>query len=63
MSIFSKILQSLRNSVLDPEITPDVLRERYEGMNDTELGNIDEAELTPEARGVLRSVKAGRNRK
>jgi|WetSurMetagenome_2_1015567.scaffolds.fasta_scaffold1005840_2 hypothetical protein len=63
MTIFKKLWTSLRNSVMDPPITPEILRQRYSAMNDVQLNTINEKELTPMAAEAYKAELTSRKHK
>lgn len=63
MTILGKLLASLRNSVMDPPISKEILRQRYAGMSDAQLKTIDEKELTQMAAEALKAELAFRKQK
>ena len=63
MTFIGKIWTKLRNSVMDPPITPEILRQRYSEMTDEQLTTIKEKELTPMAAEAYRAELAARKQK
>jgi len=63
MTILGKLWTSLRNSVMEAPITPEILRQRYSGMSDKQLETIDIKELTPMAAEAYQAEVAARKQK
>jgi hypothetical protein len=61
MTFLGKLWASLKDSMTEKPVTPELLRKTYAELSDAQLNNINEKDLTPMAVEALKAEKAARN--